>query len=95
VGAYNDDVSLEEGLLKQRLLEEAGYRYSFERMSWINRKSKKIFSVQAVEDHSAEWLREKVHERTDGDWHLYFNEPPSPSVRSQVIEYVEGRHAVR
>jgi hypothetical protein len=88
-------MSLEEDLLKENLLEEAGYRFSIERASWVNRKAKKIFSIQAVEDHSEEWVREKIQERTDGDWHLYFNEPPSPSVRSQVIEYVEGLHAVR
>lgn len=81
--------------VKENLLEEAGYRYSIERASWVNRQTKKIFSVEAVKDHSEEWVREKLRERTDGDWHFYFNEAPPPSARQQIIEYLEGRHAVR
>ena len=64
-------------------------------MSYVNRQTKKVFSVETVDDHPEEWLSEKIRERTDGDWHFYFNEAPPPSVREQIIDYLEGRHAVR
>lgn len=64
-------------------------------MSYVNRQTKKVFSVEAVDDHPEEWLSEKIRERTDGDWHFYFNEAPPPSAIRDYIAYLEGRHAIR
>ena len=88
-------MSIQEDVVKQRLLEEAGYRYSIKRMAFINRTTKKIFSIEALRDHSEEWVREKVRERTDGDWRFYFNEVPSPAIRREYVAELDGQHAIR
>jgi hypothetical protein len=80
---------------KDDLLREAGYRYNFDRMVWINRQTRKVFSVEAVADNPEEWLTHKIHERTDGDWHFYFNDAPSASIVKQLVAELDGRHAIR
>lgn len=66
---------------KDELLRSAGFRYLFDRMAYVNRKEKKVVSVEAVEDHSEDWLRQMIDQANDsGDWRFYFDEPPSPSV---------------
>lgn len=67
-----------------RLLEAAGYHYHFDRMIFVNRERKKIFSRTALEDHSVEWLQSKMSEQTK-DWEFYFNEPPSDRIREAII----------
>jgi len=69
---------------KDRLLETAGYHYRFDRMIYLNRDTKKVFSRSAVEDHSAEWLRERLAAHTT-DWTFYFNDSPSPRIREAII----------
>jgi len=82
--------------LKETLLRQAGFRYNFDRLSYINRATKKIFSVDAVEDHSEDWLLEKMRERNDsGDWQFYFNDPPSPGVIRDFLAEIDGRSAAR
>ena len=41
---------------KQNILDDAGFAYSIDRMAYYNRKSKKIFSVEFVEDHDEDVL---------------------------------------
>ena len=66
---------------KDDLLRSAGFRYHFDRMAYVNSKSKKIVSVEAVEDHSEDWLKQLIEQANDsGDWLFYFDQPPSPSV---------------
>jgi hypothetical protein len=79
---------------KETLLSEAGFRYNFFRMSYINRAAKKVFSEEAVEDHSENWLIEKIRERNDsGDWQFYFNEPPSPAVVRDFLAEIDEQRA--
>lgn len=66
---------------KDQMLRSAGFRYYFDRMAYVNRKAKKVVSVEAVEDHSAEWLKQIIAQANDsGDWRFYFEQPPSQSV---------------
>lgn len=81
--------------IKEDLLNQAGYRYNFDRMAYVNRAAKKVFSIEAIEDHSEEWLSEKLAERNHSDWRFYFNEAPSSSVRRDFIAELDERHAVR
>ena len=68
-------------LEKEQLLRSAGFRYHFDRMAYVNRNAKKVVSVEAVEDHSEEWLQQVISQPNDsGDWRFYFNQPPSPTV---------------
>jgi hypothetical protein len=78
---------------KGELLEKNGYRYNFDRMVYINRAAKKVFSAAAIEDNNVEWLSEKMAEGTDGDWQFYLNEPAPPAVVRDFIAELDGRRA--
>ena len=68
-------------LEKDEMLRSAGFRYHFDRMAYINSMAKKVVSVEAVEDHSEEWLQRLIEQPNDsGDWRFYFNEAPSKAV---------------
>ena len=70
---------------KTQLLEQAGYAYSFDRLSYINREAHKIFSVEFVQDHDEAEIRERINEATPiGEWRFYFNSPPSEAVRRDL-----------
>jgi hypothetical protein len=70
---------------KTDILDEAGYAYSFDRQMYINRKARKAFSVEFVQDHSEDQIRKYIREQTDGqEWQFYFNSRPSDSVRHEL-----------
>jgi hypothetical protein len=70
---------------KTDVLDEAGYAYSFDRQMYINRKAKKAFSVEFVQDHSEDQIRKSIREHTDVlGWRFYFNAPPSEAVRHEL-----------
>jgi hypothetical protein len=70
---------------KQTILESGGYVYNFDRRSYINRGAKKVFSVEFIEDHSADELEQRILEPSDArKWRFYFNSEPSESVRRQL-----------
>ena len=70
---------------KRELLMDAGFVYSFDRDVYYNRETRKVFSVEFVDDHSVEELDRCIHEGTEGeDWRFYFNTPPSESVQRQL-----------
>ena len=70
---------------KTEILDEAGYAYSFDREMYINRKTKKAFSVEFVQDHSEEQIRKYILEHTGGlKWRFYFNSPPSETVKHEL-----------
>jgi len=69
---------------KQHLLADAGYVYNFDGEVYFNRKAKKAFSVEFVEDNDEEKLEQGIRQETDGNWTFYFNSPPAESVRRQL-----------
>jgi hypothetical protein len=78
---------------KGELLEKNGYRYNFDRLVYINRAAKKVFSLETIEGNPLEWLSARMAERGNGDWQLYFNEPPPAGVVRDFIEELDGRRA--
>lgn len=73
-------------LEKDELLRSAGFRYHFDRMAYVHSKAKKVVSIEAVEDHSEEWLRQIIAQANDsGDWRFYFDQPPSRAVREAFL----------
>jgi len=71
---------------KQNILDDAGFAYNFDRRVYFNRKSKKIFSVEFVDDQPEEVLERKIREDTGGqEWKFYVNagEPPE-QVRREI-----------
>ena len=70
---------------KSKTLEDAGYVYSFDRQAYVNRKAKKVFSVEFVEDHSDEELQKRIRENASGSgWRFYFNSEPSDAVKREL-----------
>jgi len=70
---------------KEQILQEAGYAYSFDRMIYFNRETKKVFSVEFVEDHSEKELQGFICEETaEEKWRFYFNSPPSQAVKTEL-----------
>ena len=70
---------------KQHVLEDAGYVYNFDREIYVNRKAKKIFSIDFVEDHGEDELEERIRQDTgEKQWSFFFNSPPAEAVRHEL-----------
>jgi hypothetical protein len=71
--------------IKKQILEQAGYRYNFDRMLYVNRRQKKAFSVEFVDDNRVEEIQRRINEPpVAAQWQLYFNEPISDGVRREL-----------
>jgi hypothetical protein len=70
---------------KQQILDDAGFSYNFDREIYINRKMRKVFSVDFVEEHDENKLEESIREDngTKG-WRFYFVSGPSDSVKRDL-----------
>ena len=70
---------------KWQILREAEYAYNFDRMVYFNRRTKKVFSVEFVEDHSENELQRCINEPSNGaEWRFYFNSPPAAAVQREL-----------
>ena len=71
---------------KQQILENAGYAYSFDRRSYINRRARKVFSLEFIQDNSEGVLQTLIDEPSSpsGEWQFYFNSPPSEAVKREL-----------
>ena len=66
---------------RHQMLVSGGFRFHFDREAYVNRKTRKIVSVEAAEDHSEEWLSRVVTEPNDStNWRFYFDGDTSPDV---------------
>ena len=75
---------------KTEILEAAGYRYNFTRMVYFNQTARKVFSVEAVEDNTEDWLQDRIAEENgDRGWCFYFNKRPSDAVRRELVNELE------
>jgi hypothetical protein len=80
---------IETLVTKGQILENAGYAYNFDRMVYFNRSTKKVFSIEFVEDHDETELRKCVSEETNGwEWRFYFNNPYPPEAVKRELESV-------
>ena len=71
---------------KKQILEGAGYAYSFDRLSYINRDARKVFSIEFVQDHDETELRTRIKEpNAPGEWKFYFNLAPSEGVKREFL----------
>lgn len=70
---------------KSGILEKAGYVYSLDRMMYVNRKTKKVFSEEFVDDHSDDELQRCIGESAGGQgWRFYMNSPLSEGVKREL-----------
>ena len=75
---------------KKQILEDVGYAYSFDRLSYINRDARKVFSIEFVQDNSEDELRTRINEPypPKGQWRFYFNSEPSESVKREFLRSI-------
>ena len=70
---------------KLYLLDDAGYRYNFDRMMYINPKAKKAFSFEFVDDHGEDVIERSIREANDAnEWRFYFNAQPPEGVKREL-----------
>jgi hypothetical protein len=71
--------------MKRDILKEAEYWFNFDRALFFNRKARKAFSLEFVDDKPEEEIRRRVGESTNGNgWTFYFNSPPTESVKREL-----------
>lgn len=68
---------------KITLLDRAGYAYSFDRMMYINRKAKKAFSIEYVDDNSESKIASNIKE-PNADWKFYTSLPMSEGTEREL-----------
>jgi hypothetical protein len=70
---------------KSEILDKAGYVYSLDRMMYVNRETRKVFSEEFVDDHSDDELQSCIGESTEGQgWRFYVNSPLSEGVQREL-----------
>lgn len=76
--------------MKSDVLFDADYHYNFDRDMFVNLRAKKAFSLEFVDDHSEETVRDGINEPTDGTaWRFYFNTPPSVAKQQMLVRDLE------
>lgn len=71
--------------MKRDVLLQADYRYNFDRDIYFNRKARKAFSLEFVDDRPEEEILRHIRENTsDAEWTFYFNSPPSEGVKREL-----------
>lgn len=76
---------------KAEILQEAKYRYASRHAIYFNKMAKKIFSLEAIEDHDAKWLKECIKKK-DSEWNFYFNNAPRENVKEEIIDYLKEKN---
>ena len=77
---------MEDNSRKLAILKGAGFRYHFDREIYVDRQSRKVFSLEAIEDHDEVWLQRCVDENIDQDkWTFYSNSPFSEEIKDALI----------
>lgn len=76
--------------MKKDILREADYWYNFDRDIFYNRKTKKAFSLEFVDDRPEEEIRQRIQESTNGGgWTFYFNSDPPEGVKRELERVLE------
>jgi len=73
---------------KQKLMERNGFLYSISRMMYLSPKLKKVFSVEAVIDHTEEWIKQRIAERNK-DWKVYLNTPQQVKLEKMIARDIK------
>jgi hypothetical protein len=76
---------------KQQILDSGGYRYHFDRQLYFNRKAKKAFSVEFIEDRSEDEIKQRIQDDSSNkEWRFFFNAgEPSAAVRRELVNALE------
>lgn len=75
---------------KIELLKKHGYHYHFERGLYVNRRARKAFSEEAIDDNDVKWLKDRLTQTNpSGEWRFYFNKAPSDTVRDALLSEIK------
>ncbi len=76
---------------KEQLLKKAGYSYDPDREVYVNRKARKVFSIDYLEDHDTKQIANKIQEAARGSkWSFIFNDEPSDSVKRELANMLDA-----
>ena len=81
--------------IKGELLRDGGYHFNFEMDSYVHRKTRKVFSLEFVEDHDDAELKRCIQSPApDSGWTFFFNEPPSLTMRRLLEQTNNERYSI-
>jgi hypothetical protein len=81
---------------KTQLLKRAGYTYDVEREIYRNRKARKAFSIDFIEENDVKNIERCLAENSpQTGWHFYFTEEPSPTVRRKLESLLSNGQSQR
>jgi hypothetical protein len=76
---------------KKEILERGGYTYDFRRMVYYNRRTMKVFSIEAIQDNDEHWLQKCIEEENGiAGWRFYFTSAPSEAVKRELVSELAG-----
>jgi hypothetical protein len=76
---------------KLKILEDAGYRYSFDRDLYLNPKDKKAFSIEFIEDNDEQEIAKRIREDTSqSEWLFFFVKKLSPDDKRELSRVLGG-----
>jgi len=71
--------------MKRDILQQANFRFNFDRGMYVNHDAKKAFSLEFIDDHAEEELARRIEESTDtARWTFYFNSEPSEGIKREL-----------
>ncbi len=77
--------------IKDKILNEYGFVYDYEREIYFNRDKHKILSVRFIDKNTEDTLRNYINEPVGlGVWSFGFLVPPSENVMNQIINSLES-----
>lgn len=71
--------------MKLDILKKFGYIYDLTRNVYHSRNVRKIFSYQAIQDNSLEWLKERIAIRGQRWWRFFMTEELSDNLRDKIL----------
>ena len=72
---------------KKALLFKKGFRQTRDQGLYLNRTSRKLFSIDAVVNHDIAWLKARIEEpNPSGDLQIYFNQCPD----GETVRYLKS-----
>ena len=81
----SEGTPLGDSAAKEQILKNSGYGYSFDRELYVNRTLRKAFSVEFIDDHSADEIRTLASGTSPSPrWQFFFNAPPSAAVEREL-----------
>ncbi len=76
---------------KEELLRSNGYKYNYEMMHYVNRKTRKVFSVEFIQESDPETIEASIKSEPPlSGWQFFFiEESPSDSMKVLLEQYYE------